>query len=576
MNVPVSVFIAMLLCLLAGLMQAANPPNVVLIITDDQGYGDISAHGNPILKTPNLDRLHAESVRLTNYHVDPTCAPTRSALMTGRYSQRNGTWHTIMGRSLLRRDEVVMPQFFKRTGYSTHMSGKWHLGDNYPYRPEDRGFDSTTVHGGGGVWQAPDAWGNDYFDDRYFVNGELKQFKGYCTDVFFDAAMAFIKQNRNKPFFCYLATNAPHSPYWVDDKYKQMYQDKTSRAPQAAFYGMIANIDENIGRLRAFLKEQGLAENTILIFTTDNGTSAGWSAGMRGQKGSEYEGGHRVPFFIHWPEGGFNTGRDIDTLTAHLDILPTLAEYCGLDISTIKLDGQSLRPLIDGASEDWPDRHIITESQRMLHPEKWRKSSVMTQQWRLVNGTELYDIQKDPAQEHDVAGQHPEVVEQLRASYERFWDDVGERRDIISYIVVGNDAENPVQLCSHDWFGEGSQRGWNQGQIAKGFDVNGAWNIDVEQAGDYDITLRRWPTDAEGTITGPSVKYFQGGTEIKADTARLKVADVDERKPIQAEDTGITFRVTLKQGQTTLQTWFLDGDNDQRGAYYVYVERISN
>ena len=163
---------------------AASKPNVIIVITDDQGYGDIGAHGNTVIQTPNLDKMHSESVRLTNYHVDPTCSPTRSALMTGRYSQRNGTWHTIMGRSILRRDEVIMPQFFKKAGYTTHMSGKWHLGDNYPYRSIDRGFDHATYHGGGGVWQATDAWGNDYFDDRYFVDGELKQFKGYCTDVF--------------------------------------------------------------------------------------------------------------------------------------------------------------------------------------------------------------------------------------------------------------------------------------------------------------------------------------------------------------------------------------------------------
>ena len=360
-----------------------------------------------------------------------------------------------------------------------------------------------------------------------------------------------------------------------------MYEGKEG-VVNAAFNGMITNIDENMGRLRETLKELGIDKNTIVIFTTDNGTAAGYqsksgkgfNAGMRGQKGSEYDGGHRVPFFIHWPEGGFSKGQDIDTLTAHLDILPTLAEVCGLDISGVEVDGQSIMPLLKGKADDWPDRHIITESQRILHPEKWRKCQVMTQKWRLTNGEELYDIQKDPGQKTNVADQHPEVVKQLRGSYETFWEDMGKRRDIVTSIVVGNDAENPSTLSSHDWFGDGARKGWNQGQIQAAHPVNGHWNIDVDQAGDYKIELCRWPKDADGTITGPSVKYVEGGTEIKADQARLKVAGFDETKAVKAEDKAVSFEVKLEKGETTLQTWFLDGDKETRGAYFVYVTRL--
>ncbi|MGB2821551.1 MAG: arylsulfatase, partial [Phycisphaerae bacterium] len=280
-------------------------PNVVLVITDDQGYGDLGCHGNEVIRTPNIDRLHGESVRLTNFHVGPTCAPTRAGLMTGRYCNCTGVWHTIAGRSLIRRDEVTMADVFAAGGYRTGIFGKWHLGDNYPFRPQDRGFQDVLVHGGGGVSQTPDYWGNDYFDDTYFRSGVPESCTGYCTDVWFDEAMKFIEAGRDRPFFCYLPTNAPHGPYNVADSYSRPYRGLIPDQ-RANFYGMITNIDDNVGRLRAKLAELGIEENTILIWMTDNGTSAGCSldenefvregfnAGMRGMKGSAYDGGHRT------------------------------------------------------------------------------------------------------------------------------------------------------------------------------------------------------------------------------------------------------------------------------------------
>ncbi|MHC4214116.1 MAG: sulfatase-like hydrolase/transferase, partial [Planctomycetota bacterium] len=247
-------------------------PNVVLVITDDQGYGDLSCHGNKILKTPNLDKLYSQSTRLRDFHVNPTCSPTRAALMTGRYCNRTGVWHTIMGRSLLRKDEVTMADVFRDSGYRTGIFGKWHLGDNYPFRPMDRGFDDVLVHRGGGIGNTQDYWGNDYFDDSYFRNSKPEKFEGYCTDVWFAEAMKFIEANKDRPFFCYLTTNAPHGPFRVPEKYSQPYKNK---GIVANFYGMIANIDENFGRLEAKLKELELDDDTILIFMTDNGTAAG-------------------------------------------------------------------------------------------------------------------------------------------------------------------------------------------------------------------------------------------------------------------------------------------------------------
>ena len=279
-------------------LHAADKPNVIIVITDDQGYGDLSCHGNPVLKTPNLDALHAESVRLTDYHVSPTCGPTRAALMTGHFSNRTGVWHTINGRSILRENEVTMAQVFQKAGYATAMYGKWHMGDNYPSRPEDKGFAEVYRHGGGGVGQTPDYWDNAYFDGSYHHNGEIVPAKGFCTDVFFAQATEWIQAQAKKeePFFAYIATNAPHGPMHCPPEWSAPYSDQ----PQglANFLGMIANIDHNVGQLRAAVAEAGIADDTIFIFTTDNGTSSGskiFNAGMRAQKGSEYDGGHRVP-----------------------------------------------------------------------------------------------------------------------------------------------------------------------------------------------------------------------------------------------------------------------------------------
>ncbi len=409
-------------------------PNVIIVITDDQGYGDLGCHGNTVIKTPHLDRLHAESTRLTNFHVSPTCAPTRAALMTGRYANATGVWHTIMGRSILRRDEATIGRVFADAGYSTAMFGKWHLGDNFPSRPEDMGFQYVVRHGGGGVGQLPDVWGNDYFDDTYWENGERKKFEGYCTDVWFSEALDFIDAQRGKaePFLAYVSTNAPHGPYLVAEKYEKAYSGNVE-VPNAAFYGMITNLDENVGRMLGKLDEWGLAENTILIFMTDNGTAAGYSvpqrgggtakgfnAGMRGTKGSEYEGGHRVPFFVRWPAGGVTAGRDIPTLTAHIDVLPTLMEYCGIKSrpeGAPLMHGRSLVPLISADAQSWGARTLITDSQRIEIPEKWRKSAVMTDRWRLIRGEELYDIAADPAQQDDISKENPEVVETLRGEY---------------------------------------------------------------------------------------------------------------------------------------------------------------
>jgi len=498
MKTPLALALTVLLSIasIGGKAAEANsdsPPNVVLVMTDDQGYGDLACLGNPILKTPHLDKLHAESVRLTNYHVSPTCSPTRGALMSGRNTHMTGVWHTIMGRSIMRTEEVTIAEALKAAGYATGFFGKWHLGDNYPHRPRDQGFENVLMHGGGGVVQTPDWFGNDYFDDTYFRNGKPEKKTGFCTDVWFDEAMKFIVQSKQsgKPFFCYIPTNAAHGPMWAPKKYEAMYRDDP-RVPDAGFYGMITNIDDNMGRMVELLDKQGLADNTILIFTTDNGSAIGrrkgkgFNAGMRGHKGSPYDGGHRVPFFIRWPGGKITGGRDIDTLTAHVDVLPTLLELCKVERGDgPELHGRSLVPLLTEEKPNWPARTIVVDSQRKEFMQKYRNYSVMTDRWRLLGEKkkELYDILEDPGQKTNVADRHPEVVERLAAEYEDYWKMIEPMNDTYVRIVLGNEAENPARLTCHDWHIEQMGVPWHQAAIRMGIKANGFWTVDVDTPG---------------------------------------------------------------------------------------------
>jgi arylsulfatase A-like enzyme len=570
----------------APLMLAAGKslekrPNVIVVMTDDQGYGDLGSNGNSHVKTPNIDKLGVQSVRLTDFHVGPTCSPTRAALMTGRYCNRTGVWHTIMGRSLLRKDEVTMADVFRVSGYRTGIFGKWHLGDNYPFRPQDRGFDESLIHHGGGIGQGIDYWGNDYFDDTYFRNGKPERFKGYCTDVWFDEAMKFIEANKERPFFCYLPTNAAHGPFFVAERYSKPYKDKGLKPSVAAFYGMITNIDENMGRLMDRLDQLGQSDNTILVFITDNGGEPAddwgrYKAGMRGFKGSQYDGGHRVPCFIRWPGGKLKSGRDIGRLTAHIDLLPTFIELCGLKKpGGVKFDGLSLAPLLAGGGANWDERVLITDSQRVDHPIKWRQSATMTDRWRLIDGGELYDIKADPGQRNDILERHPEVVKKLRAAYEKWWADVSERFDEYCEIVIGSEKQNPTCLMSHDIHG---QVVWNHEQVREGQRADGFWAVEVEADGTYEFSLRRWPREVNRPISGAVEidEEYEDYEVIKATDARLKVADFDQTQPIGPEAREVKFRVQLKAGKTRVQAWFVNGLDDGRtfGAYYVYVKRL--
>jgi len=552
------------------------------MLIDDLGYGDLACHGNPVVKTPNIDRLHSGSARLTNFHVDPTCSPTRASLLTGRYSSRAGVWHTIMGRSILPEDEVTMAETFSRNGYRTGIFGKWHLGDNHPFRAHERGFQEAVVMGGGAIGNMPDYWDNDYFDDTYKHNGQWERYSGYCTDVFFQAAMDFMRAAPGAPFFCYLPTNACHWPHNVADDYVKPYR---GRVPdnRATLYGVIANLDENIGRMLRFLSERGLENDTILIFMTDNGTgfgaefdtqgflTAGFNAGMRGQKGSVYEGGHRVPFFIRWPAGGIKAGRDISHLAAHFDVFPTLLELCGLEKGEGgAFDGIALDALLTGPEAGGTERTLFVHSQRVDQAIKGKDWAAMTSRWRLVNGRELYDIREDPEQRRDAAAGRPEIVQNLRREYDRWWDDISGRFQDDVWIPVGAEAEDPTRLTSHDIHGQVSFDHIHVKNLRR---CDGFWTIEVAREGTYEFSVRRWPKESDiATRDVPA-----GAKDFKPTQARLKVGDFDATLPIRDGDKATTFTIRLAPQRTRLQAWLINdiANGEVNGAYYVDVHRLS-
>lgn len=580
-------FAVLVLCALSA--RAADQPNIILVITDDQGYGDLACHGNPILKTPNIDEFYKQSLRLTDYHVSPTCAPTRGAIMCGQPTDKAGPWHTINGRNYLRKEKVTLPETLAANGYATGHFGKWHLGDNYPYRPQDRGFQHALYHGGGGVGQTPDYFGNDYNDDTYFLNGKPIKFDGYCTDIWFGEALNWIEKNKEKPFFAYISTNAPHGPFIVDPKYSDPYEDakipgaaksqgnknqgkrkkgKKSKGVNAAFYGMITNIDENFGIMEKKLAEWGLSDNTIVIFTTDNGSSAGshvYNAGMSGAKGSNLEGGHRVPFFIRWPKGNLGGGKDIANLTAHIDVMPTLLDLCSVPApENYTMDGKSLRPLFEGGA--FPPRIIATDSQRIYIPQKWKATSVMSEKWRLLTDGKLYNIKRDPAQLNDISGDYPDIVKRLNDGYDKWWGDIEPGFAEPTHVIVGTKHENPAVLTSHDWRGEVKSLPWNQTHIQKGNVSNGYWEADFATDGEYEISLSRWPLEAGRPINE--------GSHAAATEMKLVIDGKEMKKPIVKGDKRITFKMDLKAGQKKLQGWISAGDKEISGPYYCYINKL--
>ncbi|WP_372776074.1 arylsulfatase [Mangrovibacterium sp.] len=565
-------------------------PNIIIVITDDQGMGDLACLGNPYIKTPNIDQFYGESVRFTNYHVSTTCAPTRSSIMTGRHTNRLNMFHTITGRSLLFEDEVILPQVLAQNGYTNGMFGKWHLGDNYPFRPEDRGFHEVVQHGGGGITQGPDYWGNDYFDDTYWHNGKTEKYKGYCTDVFFSEALKFIETNKDQPFFCYISTNAPHGPLNLPKEYFDKYKNNKNLPEQVQrFYGMITNIDDNFKALEEKLAALQLTDNTILIFTTDNGTANGeqtYNAGLRGHKGSEYEGGHRVPLFIRWPNGKLTGGKDIDKLVAHYDLLPTFVDLLGLNFNPVKpLDGISLKPLLYPSEQKWANRILYMDTQRLQNLVKYKNYTVMDDNWRLVNGTELYDMRVDRSQTKNVINEHPVEAEKLATGYEKWWQSIIDEGvdQRFAYIKVGSPHENPSRISAHDMMTGKFGHVWHQYGAATASQATGRWKIEFVQDGEYKISLCRFPRESGLEINAtfpeqePQIELERVfPASVKSDFAKayIYVADLAKTANIEAGAKEVSFTAKISSGKYDMEAQLIDNDGRVYPAYYVYIEKL--
>ncbi len=432
--------LATVLTLTGSTVAATSPerPNIIIVMADDVGYGDYACLGNPIIHTPAADAFYQQSIRFTDFHVSPTCAPTRAALMTGRHEFKNGVTHTIYERERLTLNATTIAQVLKSAGYTTGIFGKWHLGDEPGRWPDKRGFDEMFIHGGGGIGQTfpgscGDAPGNTYFDPAILHNGRFEKTTGYCTDVFFRQSLKWIDQKRKgrAPFFAYIPLNAAHAPLQVPDEYFRRYEGKVP-VNTAKFYGMIENLDDNFGVLLKRLKDWGIEDNTLMIFLTDNGGTFGvnvYNAGMRGSKVTPYEGGTRVPSFWRWP-AALKGGVDCDALTAHIDIFPTLAEIAGAKLNdevNKQVEGRSLLPLLKNAKAQWPDRFLVTHVGRWPRGRaddwKFKNCCIRDSRFALVNNSELYDLKADPGETKNVIQERPGVAAKMRTAYDHWWSE---------------------------------------------------------------------------------------------------------------------------------------------------------
>jgi arylsulfatase A-like enzyme len=549
----------------------SRPPNVIILLTDDQGSGDVGCHGNPYLRTPTIDRFAQEGVELSQFYVSPLCAPTRASLLTGRYHNRTKVDSVWNGLSLLDHREVTLAQLLRTAGYRTGIFGKWHLGDNYPMRPTDKGFDRAVWFRGGALFDEPDRaehMASLYTDPWLWSQNQQKKFKGYCMDIFTDEALTFIEANAAQPFFLYLAANLPHTPLEVGREYSQPYRAMGLTESCANAYGMIANVDANFARVLEKIKALGLEKDTLIIFMSDNGASphamapGGYNAGLRDWKGTVYEGGIRVPFFMQWPTM-IPGGRKLPPAAAHIDVAPTVLDACGVRIpANIKMDGISLLPLLCGKAAGLPERSLFFPNAHV--PAKDGIFAVRSGRYKVIRPAtgqdvplELYDIINDFGETSDVAKSHPEVVRRLKGEFEKWFDEVyaGGVQQAYRYplIFLGDEAENPSILWWHDkrgvpnpvWFSEK--------------DIGGYWEVEVKRAGLYKIALQTFDPMAK-----------PGGARLTIGSTSLAVVMKKGERECAFEP------VQLAAGCGQLKVWVEVMDGGELCPEHVIITRMGD
>lgn len=517
-------------------------PNIILIVTDDQGYGDLGCHGNTIIKTPNLDKFASESTEFTSFYTAPVCAPTRASILTGRYNYRTGVIHTSRGGAKMHGEEITLAEMLSHNGYTTGIFGKWHLGDNYPMRAIDQGFQESLIHTSGGLCQAPDL-PNSYFNPKLWHNGKPIHKNGYCTDIFTDAAIQFIKSNSNQPFFVYLSTNTPHTPWIVGEEYSKPYNKIRLDPELSKLYGMMTNLDDNVGNLLKALKSFDLEKNTIVIFMSDNGGEGKrYNLELRDQKQSVFEGGIRVPLYIRWPEK-IKASHKINNIAAHIDLFPTLLDLCNVDPPKgVIIDGVSLAPLFNGLSVRLPERNLFFQFHRGMIPNRYQNCAVRSQKYKLVSVNrmvnelgaeqpmlepkfELYDMENDPGERNNISEVKPKIVETMHRKYDEWFDMMRQSREFQPGIIqIGSEHENPIHLCRYQ-----------DSHYVNGIPTG--WPVKIIKAGNYEISINRCGYMGEAQLF-------------------LKIKDYYEKHNLEAGTNKAIFDLTETSG--LLDIWFVE------------------
>ena len=542
-----------LLILFSGLSLAAEKTNVLFILSDNQSYYEMACHGHQQVKTPHIDKLASQSVDFQHFYAPPYCSPSRSVILTGQYALRSGVHDTIGGRSIMHRDQATLADIMKENGYATGVFGKWHLGFSYPHRPQDRGFDEVFIHGGGGVGQMEDYYGNTLFDTTFIHNEKVTPVKGYCTDSIFTYAMKFIENNKSKPFFCFVSTPVTHSPHHgPKDLVAELKADGVKG--NVELFGQIQNLDMNIGRILKQLEDLGLSKNTLVIFASDQGMNDRGAPHGDNRKGNQHDPAHHVPFMVRLNGAKPTVNKRIAGM---VDFFPSVLDICGIELPK-NCDGLSLKPLLTGTKGYPDDRTLIIQCPRGRISKKWQKVSIKTDRWRLVDGKVLYDIKADPRQKNDIAKDHPDVVSLLRAKYEEYWQTIPDQETTLSRHLIGHRECPETVLNGMDWY-QGS-RPWNKGAFKR--PGNGVWALTVVTDGKYRVECRSFPREAD--------------KEMQKTNAKLQIGEVIKKIAFDQNAKSATFEVELKAGDYDMKTWLYKKNEQEGGALFVYVKKLKN